>query len=162
VLAGVALVAVLLGALGVVVVKGRSTATAEERRPAAATTAAPVDTPAPAASSATVTTAAPASTTVSLTVEGATLDAVVSVGDKKVGVGPGPHAVPRGQAPLVLSVAAPGYKPFIGAFVPTEDGKVEAKLERAAGPAPKATPQAAPKPKPAPISKDLSQPDFGK
>ena len=168
VLAGVAVVAVLLGALGVVLVKGRATATADDRAPAAV---APPTAPQPAAPTASASApspaasapAAPASTTVALTVEGATLDSVITVGGKKVGVGQGPHVVPRGQVALVLTVTAPGYKPFVGAFVPAEDGKVEAKLERAAGPAQKALQPAAPKPAPTPtLSKDLSQPDFGK
>ncbi len=164
VLGAIALVAVLVGAVGVVVVKGRSTATAEPRAaasaPIEAASAPATGVTAPPAAS--VATPAPAATTVSLTVEGATLDSVVTVDGKKLGVGQGPFVVPRGQAPLVLSVAAPGYKPFVGAFLPAEDGKVEARLERAGGGLkPAAVPAGPGKPAPT-ISKDLAQPDFGK
>lgn len=161
---GVAVVAVLVGVLGVVAFRESSKASAgvvpvptiRVGAPAAPTGSGSVPgVPVPTTSAP----AAPSSTTVTLAVEGAPPEAVVTLGDKKLGTGPGPFALPRGREPLVLSVTAPGYKPFVGAFVPSEDGKVEAKLERAAG----ASQKTAPPPKPAStLSKDLSQPDFGK
>jgi serine/threonine-protein kinase len=53
--------------------------------------------------------AVPAS--VSLTLRGAPPGAAVLLGDRQLGTAPGPIAVPYGEQPLQLSVAAPGYGP---------------------------------------------------
>jgi len=163
----VAGVALLVGSIGAVVVRGSKTAGATAQTPPTATAVLPekvAQTPATSAAPTGLAPLDPTPSPVSLTVTGAPKDAVVTLGETKIGVGPGPHAIPRGKGAAVLSVAAPGFKPWTGSFEPSADGTVAVKLEKAVGQVAAGQGGAATKPtgKPTggPISKDIAVPDF--
>ena len=155
--AAVAAVAVLVGAIGVVVVRPWVSSS----RPPPLTSAAPI------VSSAAQTTAAPTPSsapkaTVAITLSGVPDDAQVSLGENSLGKGPGPHVIPRGGATVVLSVVAKGMKPTTVNVDPSADATVLVRLEKgqgsSAGPV---GPSTKPTGKPTgPISKDIAVPDF--
>jgi serine/threonine protein kinase len=75
--------------------------------------------------------------TVELTVRGAPPGAHVLLGEEVLGDASKPVPLPFGQAPLELTVSAPGYEPFALSVVPDHDGESEVKLKKRA-PRPKA------------------------
>jgi hypothetical protein len=162
----VAGVALLIGSIGAVVVRGSKTAGATGQTPPTATAVLPekvAQTPSANAAPTGLAPLDPTPSTVSLTVAGAPKDAVVTLGEAKIGVGPGPHAIPRGKGAAVLSVAAPGFKPWTGSFEPAADGTVTVKLDKAAGQGAAqggAATKPTGKPTGGPISKDIAVPDF--
>ncbi len=164
----VAGVALLIGSIGAVVVRGSKTASATAPSATAVLPEKAAQTPSASAAPTGLAPLDPTPSTVSLTVSGAPKDAVVTLGEAKIGVGPGPHAIPRGKGAAVLSVAAPGFKPWTGSFEPAADGTVTVKLDKAAGQGAQAQGGgqggAATKPTGKPtggaISKDIAVPDF--
>lgn len=70
--------------------------------------------------------------TVTLTLEGVAKDAEVSLGDKVIGQGPGPHVVPFGKGAQPLTVTAKGYKPYTSTFEASANGTFKVALERGA------------------------------
>ena len=159
----VAGVALLIGSIGAVVVRSSKTASATAPTASTGVVDKPTTNPASAAPTA-LTVLDPRPSTVQLTLVGAPKDAVVTLGEAKLGLGPGPHTVPQGKGTAALSVVAAGFKPWAGSFEPSADGTVTVKLEKAAFQIAQGQGGASPKPtgKPTggPISKDIAVPDF--
>ncbi len=117
------------------------------------TTAASVTTPPPAS-----TTAAPSAAvekTVSVTFEvkpvAAAAAAEVWLGETKLGMTPGPLAVPYSKLPLSLKVVAPGYAPKMVEVTPSADETIKVALVPGQAPPPTTSIKK-------PISKDLESP----
>jgi hypothetical protein len=83
-----------------------------------------------------------------LTVEGAPRGARVWLNGKAIGDASGSVAVPRGDAPLKLTVTAPGHEPHTVTVVPKRAASVRVSLKKRGAGAP---------PQPA-ISRDLESP----
>jgi hypothetical protein len=96
--------------------------------------------------------------TVTITLEGIAKDADVSLGDKVIGQGPGPHTVPFGKNALPLTVSAKGYKPYTSTFEPSANGTFKVSLERGSGAAGGSTVGSAGGSKPAPSGKPSAPP----
>jgi serine/threonine-protein kinase len=67
---------------------------------------------------------------VQLSVRGAPPGARVSLGDQALGAAADPIALPYGTAPLLLTVAAPGYESHVLSVVPDRDSESDVKLKR--------------------------------
>jgi serine/threonine protein kinase len=84
---------------------------------------------------------------VELRLRGAPPGARVHVGEELFGDASKPLRVPFGEAPLELTVTAPGYEPFALSVVPDRDAEHEVKLKRRAH-----------RPKPKGVPSDLENP----
>ncbi len=67
-------------------------------------------------------------TMVRLTIQSEPANAEIFVGDERLGVAPGPIELEKGEAPVVLTLRAPGHEPGTVEVRPTESGTVRAKL----------------------------------
>jgi eukaryotic-like serine/threonine-protein kinase len=132
---GVAFVAVALFALGIVRGALAPVAPSEAAATQAVTAAnaPPIAEPsavAPAPNAVAVVATVPSAATVSLVVQTRPEACELYLGDARLGVAPGPFVLPRGDAPLALSVRAPGHKPATLTFVPRSNGTEKVELAR--------------------------------
>ena len=77
---------------------------------------------------------APVPEHIELTIQEAPPATAVFLGALKLGSAPGPLRLKRGDAPLKLTLKAPGYTPQTIEFVPAASGSLEAKLSKVRGP----------------------------
>ena len=149
----------LVAFLAVGVTRGSmSSATSVAAVTARAATVEPSASPAPHGADPSTTTppvSAPSASTVELVLRTRPEACEVFLGDTKLGVAPGPFALPRSDSPLELTIRAPGHKPSTLSFVPRGDGAEVVELTRVnrAAPAPAPRP---PTPKRTPS--DLERP----
>jgi serine/threonine-protein kinase len=77
---------------------------------------------------------AQASEHIELTIQEAPPSTAIFLGALKLGMAPGPLRLKRGDAPLKLTLKAPGHTPQTIEFVPAASGSLEAKLTKVRGP----------------------------
>ena len=126
---GIAAAVVLIGAIAVFALGGKKT----EKKPAAPVEPAPVAAPvAPAPTPAPAPAPPPPPTSAIITVAGVPEGTEVLVGDKVVGVAPGPVQLDRSSTAVVLTFRADGYVPTSKSVVPDGDKPLDVTLKKKA------------------------------